>query len=434
MAKILLVEDDNNLREIYEARLQAEGYDIVSARDGEEALVVAKSQQPDLVISDVMMPKISGFEMLDIMRNTDSLKNVKVIMLTALGQTEDQTRADSLGADRYLVKSQVTLEDIVNVSQQLLTEAGVIAAPATAEPAPAPAPAEAEAAPAPEPVVEPVAPVEAPTATPEADMPVIPLAAAPPAIDDDLTSLQMPPTPASTIPAEPVVDAAPLDAPAEPQPEPTSPIETAPEVAPAVAETAPAVAEPAEAAPAPTTDEPETSAQESAEVADQIAQFIETQSATPPAAVEPSTTTDAPVAPEVTQPETPPEPVATATDEERQKALNDALTSLGGQTADTATPAAPVADGTAVHKKVISPLGMNDTGKKSFDVLVAEEAARENGTTPPTAPAPVAPAPVAAAPRSMQDVTPAPGAPSAPVTPTAPAPAADEFDPNSIAL
>lgn len=120
MAKILLVEDDNNLREIYEARLQAEGYNIVSAHDGEEALVVAKAEKPDLIISDVMMPKISGFEMLDILRNTDGLKNVKVIMLTALGQSDDQQRANKLGADRYLVKSQVTLEDIVNEANGIL--------------------------------------------------------------------------------------------------------------------------------------------------------------------------------------------------------------------------------------------------------------------------------------------------------------------------
>ena len=120
MAKILLVEDDNNLREIYEARLQAEGYDIVSAQDGEDALVKAKQEKPDLVISDVMMPRISGFEMLDILRNTEGLKDAKVIMLTALGQAEDKTRADALGADRYLVKSQVTLEDIVHAADELL--------------------------------------------------------------------------------------------------------------------------------------------------------------------------------------------------------------------------------------------------------------------------------------------------------------------------
>ncbi|HZL08209.1 MAG TPA: response regulator, partial [Candidatus Dormibacteraeota bacterium] len=122
MAKLMLVEDDNNLREIYGARLQAEGYQIVSAKDGEEALVLAKAEKPDLIISDIMMPKISGFEMLDILRNTDELKAVKVIMLTALGQNDDQQRANSLGADRYLVKSQVTLEDIVKVTHELLND------------------------------------------------------------------------------------------------------------------------------------------------------------------------------------------------------------------------------------------------------------------------------------------------------------------------
>ena len=130
MAKLLLVEDDNNLREIYEARLTAEGYDIVTAQNGEDALVVAKQNHPDLIISDVMMPRISGFEMLDILRNTDELKETKVIMLTALGQAEDQSRAGKLGADKYLVKSQVTLEDIVNAAKELLEEGAV--APAAA--------------------------------------------------------------------------------------------------------------------------------------------------------------------------------------------------------------------------------------------------------------------------------------------------------------
>ncbi len=142
MAKVLLVEDDNNLREIYEARLQAEGYETATASDGEQALVVAKETKPDLVISDVMMPKISGFEMLDILRNTDGMKDVKVIMLTALGQAEDKARADQLGADRYLVKSQVTLEDIVKTAHQLLDES----------PAPPAAPAAAAAASSDDPV------------------------------------------------------------------------------------------------------------------------------------------------------------------------------------------------------------------------------------------------------------------------------------------
>jgi CheY-like chemotaxis protein len=173
MAKIMLVEDDNNLREIYEARLQAEGYTIVSAHDGEEALVIAKAEKPDLVISDVMMPKISGFEMLDILRNTEGLKEVKVIMLTALGQSDDQQRADKLGADRYLVKSQVTLEDIVKTAHDLLGDEAAAAASAAPE-APAAPPA------IPEPSLAPVvaAPVQpAPTPDPSPAAPPAPAAA-----------------------------------------------------------------------------------------------------------------------------------------------------------------------------------------------------------------------------------------------------------------
>jgi CheY-like chemotaxis protein len=130
MPKVMLVEDDNNLREIYEARLTAEGYQTVSAHDGEEALALAVKERPDLIISDVMMPKISGFDMLDILRSTPETKNTKVIMMTALGQAEDRDRADKLGADRYLVKSQVTLEDVIKVAHEVLDDTNG-AAPAT---------------------------------------------------------------------------------------------------------------------------------------------------------------------------------------------------------------------------------------------------------------------------------------------------------------
>ena len=81
MAKILLVEDDQSLREIYGIRLTAEGYEIVPAGDGEEALAVAVRERPDLIISDVMMPKISGFDMLDILRSTPETKDIKVMRM-----------------------------------------------------------------------------------------------------------------------------------------------------------------------------------------------------------------------------------------------------------------------------------------------------------------------------------------------------------------
>lgn len=132
MPKIMLVEDDNNLREIYEARLLAEGYEIVSAKDGEEALALAVKEKPDLIISDVMMPKISGFDMLDILRSTPETKDTKVVMMTALSQAEDKSRADKLGADRYLVKSQVTLEDVARVAREVLSGEEAPAAPTAA--------------------------------------------------------------------------------------------------------------------------------------------------------------------------------------------------------------------------------------------------------------------------------------------------------------
>lgn len=132
MPKVLLVEDDNNLREIFEMRLQAEGYKTISASDGEEALVVAVKEKPDLVIADVMMPKLSGFEMVENMRAAPELANVKVIMMTALGQAEDRARGQKLGVVKYLVKSQVTLEDFVRVVREVLPPDGSAApAPST---------------------------------------------------------------------------------------------------------------------------------------------------------------------------------------------------------------------------------------------------------------------------------------------------------------
>ncbi len=120
MSKIMLVEDDNSLREIYSIRLTAEGYNIVSAGDGEEALAMAVRERPDLIVSDVMMPKISGFDMLDILRSTPETKDIKVIMMTALSSEDQRERGENLGADRYLVKSQVGIEDVVNVVHEVL--------------------------------------------------------------------------------------------------------------------------------------------------------------------------------------------------------------------------------------------------------------------------------------------------------------------------
>lgn len=118
--RILLVEDDDSLAQVYQTRLDAEGFTVQRVPNGEDALVSALNFKPDLILLDVMMPKVSGFDVLDILRNTPETAKVKVIMLTALGQDSDKERAASLGVDEYLVKSQVVIADVVDRIKQHL--------------------------------------------------------------------------------------------------------------------------------------------------------------------------------------------------------------------------------------------------------------------------------------------------------------------------
>ena len=253
MTKIMLVEDDKSLREIYSIRLVAEGYDIVSAGDGEEALALAVQEKPELIVSDVMMPKISGFDMLDILRSTPETSKIKVIMMTALSSDDQRMRGESLGADRYLVKSQVGIEDVINTVHEVLGDkstanaatnlevaSATTAAPApAAEPVPAAAPvipqnpAEAPAAPA---ATAPVAPAPIPT-------PVAQPAAAPAPIAPQPIIPQNPATPAAPVaPAPiptPVAQPAAAPAPVIPNAPAPAPQPVAPAPAPAPAPAAP---------------------------------------------------------------------------------------------------------------------------------------------------------------------------------------------------
>ena len=230
MAKILLVEDDKSLREIYGVRLMAEGYDIVSAGDGEEALAMAIKERPDLIVSDVMMPKISGFDMLDILRSTSETKDVKVIMMTALSSDDQRARGEALGADRYLVKSQVGIEDVVRTVHDVLGDsvAAPIAAPSFPPSSAAPAPAMSMSTAQPVVSLE-TMPAPAPTSAPEPTAPTPEMAPAP------TPSFEPAPAPA------PALEPAPAPAPVfEPAPAPVAPAyepTPAPESAPAPAPT-----------------------------------------------------------------------------------------------------------------------------------------------------------------------------------------------------
>ncbi len=379
MSKIMLAEDDNNLREIYEARLQAEGYTIVAAKDGEEALVVAKAEKPDLIIADVMMPKISGFEMLDILRNTDGLKEVKVIMLTALGQSDDQKRADLLGADRYLVKSQVTLEDIVKVAHELLQDGTPPEAPAAETPAPEPTPTPEAAAPAAETTPEIAAVPEAPVeSAPE-------LVAATPAPETPMDSPAQ-----STAQEETAVEG---------QVESFVAGATEDGAAPVTDDAAAIVPDPAADATPPASDD---STADDKLVSDAVDTFAANTDGTVVPAPEPA----------------PPETEATDTAEEAPAIEAEPATETEAPVEDDGTGSVPIA-----RKKIISP---PDAGpKKDLDELLAIEAAKEQASTPPTpvvatneggiqTPSPTPPAGPTAQPAATPDTTIAPSDPNDP--------------------
>ncbi len=118
--KVLLVEDDEGLAQVYIARLEVENFDVKRVPNGEDALATAIEYKPDLILLDVMMPKVNGFDVLDILRNTPETTNVKIVMLTALSQESDRKKAEEMGVDDYLVKSQVVISDVVDRIKQHL--------------------------------------------------------------------------------------------------------------------------------------------------------------------------------------------------------------------------------------------------------------------------------------------------------------------------
>lgn len=119
---ILLVDDDLTLLEMYEDRLKAEGYSIVQAKNGEEALNKARVVKPALIILDIMMPKVNGFDVLKNLRSDEEFKNTPIIILTALIQDIDRTQGKRLGATDYIVKSETMPGEVIAKIKKALGE------------------------------------------------------------------------------------------------------------------------------------------------------------------------------------------------------------------------------------------------------------------------------------------------------------------------
>lgn len=113
MKTILFIEDEAVLQKTFSEILTQEGYEIISALDGELGLQLAKTKKPDLVILDLILPKINGFDVLKELKSDESTKDIPVIILTNLEGMEDVEKCIELGAKTYLIKTQYTLEEII---------------------------------------------------------------------------------------------------------------------------------------------------------------------------------------------------------------------------------------------------------------------------------------------------------------------------------
>lgn len=112
--KILLVEDDPFLSSLLKNRLTKEQVDVQHARDGQEALEMLKTTKPDLILLDLILPKKSGFEVMEGVRQDPQLSNAPIIIISNLGQTEDVQKGQELGAVEYFIKAKTSIDDLVN--------------------------------------------------------------------------------------------------------------------------------------------------------------------------------------------------------------------------------------------------------------------------------------------------------------------------------
>ncbi len=112
--KILIVEDDSFLLRMYSAKLEIEGFKIISATDGEKAVRLAKKEMPNLILLDLVLPKKDGFEILKELKDDPDTKDIPVIVLTNLGQKENIDKCYSLGAGDYLIKAHFIPSEVIS--------------------------------------------------------------------------------------------------------------------------------------------------------------------------------------------------------------------------------------------------------------------------------------------------------------------------------
>jgi len=122
-ALVLIADDDMTLHQMYVERLQAEGYNIMSAYDGEEALLKVKEKIPDVILLDIMMPKVNGIDVMKKLRSEEKTANISIILLTALVQEIGKIKELMKDYDGYLIKSEILPGDVVKTIEESLKKA-----------------------------------------------------------------------------------------------------------------------------------------------------------------------------------------------------------------------------------------------------------------------------------------------------------------------
>jgi len=120
--RVLLVDDDAILLEMYKERLEFAGYNVITAKNGEEALAKATETLPHVILLDIMMPKVNGFDVLNILRNTPETKNIPVIILTALTQDTHKKKGLEEGANDYVVKSETMPKEVLKKIEKVIAQ------------------------------------------------------------------------------------------------------------------------------------------------------------------------------------------------------------------------------------------------------------------------------------------------------------------------
>ncbi|MES2436536.1 MAG: response regulator [Patescibacteria group bacterium] len=114
LKKVLLVEDDPFLQSLLAQRLAAKGYKLFSAKEGTEALAIAEREMPEVILLDILLPGMNGYEILEKLKTNAKTKTINVIMVSNLGQQSDIDKAIALGASKFFVKANVTPEEIIS--------------------------------------------------------------------------------------------------------------------------------------------------------------------------------------------------------------------------------------------------------------------------------------------------------------------------------